>query len=142
MLPLPTLPSGGESGLPLYEVPSNGRVLSRGVRQQPSADMTLPGQFDEMDRANLGDELTNIKKNWWVFPDWLMLLGLVVALCSLFFFVTFSAGLVGMLASIYCATQVAYRRGVYFGFARGFEQGHEEAVRSASEPLAPPPPPT
>jgi len=104
--------------------------------------MTVPGQFDEKDRANLRDELTNIKKNWWVFPDWLMALGLVVALCSLFFFVPFSAGLVGMLASIYFATQVAYRRGVYFGFARGFEQGHEEAVRRAREPLAPPAPPT
>ena len=102
--------------------------------------MTVPGQFDEKDLAQLRDELINIKKNWWVFPDWLMVLGLVVALCSLFFFVPFAAGLVGMLASIYCATQVAYRRGVYFGFARGFEQGHEEGVRRANEPLAPPPP--
>jgi len=88
----------------------------------------------------LSAELTNIKKNWWVFPDWLMVLGLVVAVCSLLFFMTFSAGLVCMLASIYCATQVAYRRGVYFGFARGFEQGHEEGVRRANEPLTPHPP--
>ena len=102
--------------------------------------MTVPGQFDEKDRATLSDELTNIKKNWWVFPDWLMVLGLVVALCSLFFFAPLAAGLVAMLVSIYCATQVAYRRGVYFGFARGFEQGHEEGVRRANEPLAPPPP--
>jgi len=102
--------------------------------------MTVPGQFDEKDRANLSDELTNIKESWWVFPDWLMVLRLMVSVCSLFFFVAFSAGLVGMLASIYCATQVAFGRRVYLSFARGFEQGHDEGVRRANEPLAPPPP--
>ena len=104
--------------------------------------MTVPGQFDVKERLQLSAELTNIKKNWWLFPDWLMALGLVVALCLLFFFVPFAADLLGMLASIYFATQIAYRRGVYFGFARGFEQGHEEGVRRANEPRSPPPPPT
>ena len=66
--------------------------------------MIVPGQVDEKDRAQLRDELAHIRKHWWVFPDWLMVLGLVVALCSLFFFVPFAAGLVSMLASIYCAT--------------------------------------
>ena len=102
--------------------------------------MTVPSEIDEKGRANLSAELINVKKNWWVFPDWLMVLGLVVAVCSLFFFVPFAAGLVSMLASIYCATQVAYRRGVYFGFARGFEQGHEEGVWHANEQPVPPPP--
>ena len=89
--------------------------------------MAIPGQFDEKDRAALVDELANIKNNWWALPDWVMAVAFVVALCSLFFFVGFVARLVGTLASIYfyCATQAAYRLGAYFGFARGFEQGHE-----------------
>jgi hypothetical protein len=37
--------------------------------------MTVPGQFDHEDRAALSDELVHIKKQWWVFPDWAMVLG-------------------------------------------------------------------
>lgn len=74
--------------------------------------MTVPGQFDEKDRATLSDELTHIKKVWWVFSDWVIALGFVVAVGSLFYFLSFAVRVVGTLASIYCATQVAYRLGV------------------------------
>jgi len=102
--------------------------------------MTVPGQFDEKDHAALNDELINIKKVWWVFPDWSMVVGLVVSVCASLYFVSFAGRLVGVLASVYCATQVAYRLGVYYGFTRGFREGHEKGVQRANEPVASPPP--
>jgi hypothetical protein len=46
------------------------------------ADMTLPGQFDEKDHAELIDGRANIKKHWWVLPDWLVVLGFAVAVAD------------------------------------------------------------
>ena len=88
-------------------------------------------RLNEKQRAKLGEELAHIKKVWWVFPDWAMVVGFLVAIGSLFYFESVAARLFCVLASIYCATQVAYRLGVYFGFARGFQQGHEEGVHRA-----------
>jgi hypothetical protein len=57
-----------------------------------------------------------------------MVVGSLIAASSFFYFSTFSGRLCSMIASIYFATQVAYRLGVYYGFARGFRQGREKVV--------------
>ena len=74
-------------------------------------------RLNEEQRARLGAELTNIKKVWWAFPDWVMLVGFLVAVGSFLYFESLSARIFSALISVYCATQVAYRLGVYYGFA-------------------------
>ena len=86
------------------------------------------GRLNEEQRTRLGAELANIKKVWWVFPDWVLMVGFIVAIGSLFYFDSLSARILSALASIYCATQVAYRLGVYYGFARGYQEGQEQGV--------------
>lgn len=78
-----------------------------------------------MNSAKLDENLSHIKKVWWVFPDWAMVVGCFVAGYSLFYFESVFARLFWLLAMIYCATQVAYRLGVYYGFALGFQEGNE-----------------
>jgi hypothetical protein len=86
------------------------------------------GRLNEEQRTRLSAELANIKKIWWVFPDWLMVVGFLVAAGSFFYFDGLPARILSALASIYCATQVAYRLGVYYGFARGYQEGQEQGV--------------
>ena len=86
-------------------------------------------RLNEAQHTTFREELANIKEVWWVFPDWAMVLGFLVAVGSLFYFESLSARLFCALALIYCATQVAYRLGVYYGFGRGFQQGQAEGVR-------------
>lgn len=78
--------------------------------------------------GKLDENLSHIKKVWWAFPDWTMAIGFLVASCSLFYFKSDFAHIFSLFALIYCAAQVAYRQGVYYGFARGFQDGHEEGV--------------
>jgi hypothetical protein len=46
----------------------------------------------------------------------------------LFYYDSVLARILSALALIYCATQLAYRAGVYYGFARGYQEGHEQGV--------------
>ena len=85
-------------------------------------------RLNDEQRARLGVELANIKKVWWVFPDWTMLVGLLIAVGLLFYFESLSGRILSALASIYCATQVAYRLGVYHGFAHGYQEGQEQGI--------------
>jgi hypothetical protein len=85
-------------------------------------------RLNEEQRAKLGAELANIKKVWWFFPDWVMAIGSIAAFGSLFYFDGLTARIVFALAAIYCATQVAYRLGVHYGFARGYQEGQEQGV--------------
>jgi len=91
-------------------------------------DIEELGRLNEEQRARLGAELANIRKVWWVFPDWVMVVGLGVTVGSFFYFESLSARIFSALALIYCATQIAYRRGVYYGFARGYQEGQEQGV--------------
>lgn len=85
-------------------------------------------RLNDEQRASLGAELSNIKKVWWFFPDWVMVIGSIAAIGSLFYFDGITARVVSVLVAIYGATQVAYRLGVYSGFARGYQEGHEQGV--------------
>lgn len=85
-------------------------------------------RLSEEQRAKLNENLSHIKNNWWLFPDWVMAIGFLVAGCLLFYFQSVFARLFCLIAMTYCATQVAYRLGVYFGFSEGFQEGHEEGV--------------
>jgi len=86
------------------------------------------GRLNEEQRVRLGTELTNIRKVWWLFPDWVMVVGSIAASSSLFYFDGVAARIASALAAIYCTTQVAYRLGVYYGFARGYQEGQEQGV--------------
>ena len=85
-------------------------------------------RLNEEQRARLGVELANIKKVWWFFPDWVLVVGSVAAFGSLFHFDSLPVRIVSALAAIFCTTQVAYRLGVYYGFARGYQEGQEQGV--------------
>ena len=78
------------------------------------------------------EELDNIKVVWWVFPEWAMGIGFVLAIASFFYFDSPGGRICASIASLYCATQIAYRAGVYYGFSRGFREGHEEGVERAN----------
>lgn len=78
------------------------------------------------DLVILGEELSHMKKVWWVFPHWVMWTASVVAGGSLFYFDTFLGRVLALLASAFFAAQVAYRMGVYYGFARGFQEGRRQ----------------
>jgi len=82
-------------------------------------------------RAKLDRYVSLIKKHWWVFPDWVNVIGFIVAGFSLFYFKVPYARLFCLLALIYCASQIAYRKGVYYGYVRGFKEGHGEGVHRA-----------
>ncbi|MDP1545347.1 MAG: hypothetical protein Q8L87_04935 [Anaerolineales bacterium] len=86
------------------------------------------GRLSEEQRTRLGAELANIKKVWWFLPDWVMVIGSIAAISSLFYFDSLTARVVSAFAAICCATQVTYRLGVYFGFARGYQEGQEQGV--------------
>ena len=83
---------------------------------------------DKEASSALSEELTHIKKVWWVLPDWAMVVGTLISAGLFFYFATFAGRLGSVVASLYFATQVAYRLGVYYGFARGFQQGREQFV--------------
>jgi hypothetical protein len=85
-------------------------------------------RLSEKQRAKLNENISHIKRIWWAFPDWVLAIGFLVAGFSLLYFQSFIARIFCLLAMLYCATQVAYRLGVYFGFAEGFQEGHEEGV--------------
>jgi hypothetical protein len=86
------------------------------------------GRLNEEQQRRLDTELSNIRKVWWLFPDWAMFTGFLVTLGLLFYFESFLARILFVLASIYCATQIAYRLGVYYGFTRGYQEGQEQGV--------------
>ena len=86
------------------------------------------GRLNEEQHTSLSAELANIKKVWWIFPDWIMVVGSIAAFGSLFYFDSYLARIVSALAAIYCASQVAYRLGVDYGFAHGYQEGQEQGV--------------
>ena len=86
-------------------------------------------RLDEKQRTDLNAELLNIRKVWWFLPDWTMAVGFLAA-CGLFFYVPgYGARLACIAAMLYCAWQLAYRMGVYYGFMRGYQEGNTSGVK-------------
>lgn len=86
-----------------------------------------------MNNDGLAEHLSHIQKSWWVFPEWVMAIGTLVSGYLIFHVDGVFARLSWLLAMIFCATQVAYRMGIYYGFAEGFQEGREEGVRGKNE---------
>ena len=86
------------------------------------------GRLNESEQGKLRAELDNIKKVWWVFPDWLMGVAFLVALAALFYLSSPITRIVCGVVSLYCAVQFSYRLGVYYGFMRGYQEGHQLGV--------------
>lgn len=81
------------------------------------------GEYLAQRNASLAGELSNITACWWSFPTWIMWAGAIVGLSCLFYFEGVWARIFSAVVATYCATQVAYRAGVYHGFARGYQAG-------------------
>jgi hypothetical protein len=86
------------------------------------------GRLNEEQRTNLGAELANITKVWWIFPTWAMAVGFLAAVGSFLYFDGLWGRVLSALVTIYCAMQVAYRLGVGYGFTCGYQEGHEQGV--------------
>ena len=69
-----------------------------------------------------------LREAWWFFSDRTMLIGFLVSGCSLLYFTSDIARLFCIVGMIYFATQVSYRRGVWYGYIQGFTYGHEKGV--------------
>ena len=76
----------------------------------------------------LDESISKLRDAWWFFSDRTMVIGFLVSGCSLLYFASDIARLFCIVGMIYFATQVSYRRGVWYGFIQGFEYGHEKGV--------------
>lgn len=83
-------------------------------------------QYVEVNR-----QLSEIKKSWWFFPDYVWVIGALVSCICILFYSNFSVHIIGIVVLIYCIAQLAYRSGVSYGYVRGYETGHEEGVYKA-----------
>jgi hypothetical protein len=80
-------------------------------------------QFEE-----LNEGISILRDAWWFFSDRTMVIGFLISGCSLLYFASDIARLFCIVGMIYFATQVSYRYGVWYGYTRGFEYGHEKGV--------------
>jgi hypothetical protein len=84
--------------------------------------------LNEEQLAALNAEIAHIKQVWWFFPDWMMAVGSVVAFFSAFLVEGHTERVVSMVVAFYCVAQIRYRHGVYYGYVRGYEEGHLQGV--------------
>lgn len=81
--------------------------------------------------AEVGRQLAGIKKEWWLFPDYIWIIGLIGGFLSILYFQQWIVQIVGLILVLYCTAQLGYRSGVQYGYVRGYESGHEEGVHKA-----------
>lgn len=106
----------------------NKKITHRGLDAQQIREMEELSA-DQYDAIKTG--LTYIKKSWWFLPDKLLW---ILALVSAFIFFYFQDTIYQKMSiglAIYCIGQLCYREGVYYGFTRGYEDGHVTAVHKA-----------
>ena len=58
----------------------------------------------------------------------MMVVGSVAAILLAFWVDGFAERIVSILVACYCVAQVKYRQGVYYGFERGYQEGHLQGV--------------
>ncbi|MGH9363644.1 MAG: hypothetical protein ACRD1B_00035 [Thermoanaerobaculia bacterium] len=94
-------------------------------------DIPKMQELTDAQRAELGKAISFIRKTWWFFPDWLMVAFALVAGGCFYFFPKPWVRAVTVVVVIQCAGGLVYRRGVDYGFERGYEDGHVKGVRKA-----------
>ncbi len=85
-------------------------------------------RLNEEQYVTLHAEIAHIKQVWWTIPDWVMVVGSVAAILLAFWVDGFAERIVSILVACYCVAQVKYRQGVYYGFERGYQEGHLQGV--------------
>ena len=106
----------------------NQAITYRGYNAKEVHDME---NLTKEQYSEVGRQLSEIKKSWWFFPDYVWVIGIIMGgFCSLYF-PQYFLRIVGLVALIYCTAQLAYRSGVSYGYVRGYESGHEEGIHKA-----------
>jgi len=106
----------------------NQTITYRGynAKEVSEIESLTKDQYDEISR-----QLSEIRKSWWFFPDYVWIIGLIVSgFCSLYFSQYFIR-IISLLSLIYCIAQLGYRSGLLYGYVRGYESGHEDGVHKA-----------
>ena len=106
----------------------NKTITYRGHNTKEIRDMEnlTKEQYSEVSR-----QLSEIKKSWWFFPDYVSIILVVVSgLCFFYFYQSF-VRVAAMFVIAYCVSQLAYRAGVLYGYVRGYESGYEEGIHKA-----------
>jgi hypothetical protein len=106
----------------------NQSITYRGynAKQVQEMENLTKEQYAEVNR-----QLSEIKKSWWFFPDYVWVIGIVAAGFCTLYFSHWIIHIAGLMAMIYCVAQLGYRAGVSYGYVRGYESGHEEGVHKA-----------
>lgn len=81
--------------------------------------------------AEVSRQLSEIRKSWWLFPDYVWITGLLVGVSAFFYFHQLIVQIFALAAVLYCTAQLAYRSGLLYGYVRGYESGHEEGVHKS-----------
>ena len=82
-------------------------------------------------RKQLRDDLTYIRKSWWLFPNWCWVVGVLAGGGVALYFHQLYALLGSLIVMCYCVGQLAYRTGFQYGYIEGFESGHKNGVNTA-----------
>lgn len=106
----------------------NQAITYRGHNAKEISDMEnlTKEQYSEVNR-----QLSEIKKSWWFFPDYVWVIGIIIAGFCFFYFYHIAVRIAAVFVVAYCVSQLAYRAGVLYGYVRGYESGHEEGIHKA-----------
>lgn len=81
--------------------------------------------------AEVKQQLSEIKKDWWFFPDYFWVAGFTIGIFCIFYFSQWIMQIIALIVITYCIAQLGYRSGVLYGYVRGYESGHEEGIHKA-----------
>jgi hypothetical protein len=111
------------------------------LKHETNKDITYGGlnarqirELEELSQEQYGDikeAIVTIKKSWWVFPDYLFWIFMLLGGLGIFIFSNTNIRIIASIIAVYFLTQLYYRKGVYYGFMRGYEDGHVMRVRKA-----------
>lgn len=102
------------------DIPYGGGLNAKQVRD-------LEGLTKEQ-YAEVNRQLSEIKKSWWFFPTYFLIVGFLIGLICIFYFDKIIVQIIAAIAMIYCAEQLTYRSGLKYGYVRGYESGYEAGV--------------
>ncbi len=75
-------------------------------------------------------ELVYIRKNWWVFPNWFWVAGLLAGGGCALYFPNPYALIGGLIVACYSVAQLSFRIGFQDGYIEGFKSGHKSGVNT------------
>lgn len=101
-------------------------AIKLSIEQVEEMEKLTEEQYSEVYR-----QLSEMKKSWWLFPNYVWVAGIIAAGFCILYFTYWIIHVVGIMVMIYCVAQLCYRAGVSYGYVRGYHGGHEEGVHKA-----------